>query len=70
MKKIVMLSVPPAQGVDVLGPLEAFGMASQMLEEASGHRGYESELVTNSCDLTIPTVGSVREDRRRGASYR
>jgi hypothetical protein len=60
MKKIVMLCVPPAQGSDVLGPLEAFGIASRTLEEeVSGHRGYESELVTNSSDLLIPTVTGV-----------
>jgi len=60
MKKIVMLCVPPAQGSDMLGPLEAFGIASRMLEEqASGHRGYESELVTNSSDLLISTVTGV-----------
>jgi transcriptional regulator GlxA family with amidase domain len=60
MKKIVMLCVPPAQGSDMLGPLEAFGMASRMLEEeVSGHRGYESELVTNSSDLLIPTITGV-----------
>jgi len=59
MKKIVMLTVPPATGIDLLGPLDAFGMASQMLEEASGHRGYESELVTNSTDLSIPTISGV-----------
>jgi transcriptional regulator GlxA family with amidase domain len=59
MKKIVMLSVPPARGSDMLGPLEAFGMASRMLEEESGRRGYESELVTNSSDLLIPTITGV-----------
>jgi transcriptional regulator GlxA family with amidase domain len=60
MKKIVMLCVPPAQGSDMLGPLEAFGIASRMLqEEVSGHRGYESELVTNSSDLVIPTITGV-----------
>src|SRR6202453_5467129 len=59
MKKIVMLFVPPVQGGDMLGPLEAFGMASRMLEEASGHLGYESELVTNSSDLLIPTSTGV-----------
>src|SRR5258705_13282675 len=59
MNKIVMLCVPPGQGVDVLGPLEAFGMASRILEETSGHRGYESELVTSSSDLLIPTITGV-----------
>jgi transcriptional regulator GlxA family with amidase domain len=60
MKKIVMLSVPPASGVDVIGPLEAFGIASRMLEESSGQRGYESELVTNSADLVLPTSSGVK----------
>jgi transcriptional regulator GlxA family with amidase domain len=59
-KKIVMLSVPPAQGVDVIGPLEAFGIASRMLQESSGRRGYETELVTNAADLALPTSSGVR----------
>src|SRR5260370_16804518 len=59
MKKIVMLCVPPGQGVDLLGPIEAFGMASRILEETSGHRGYESELVTSSSDLLIPTINGI-----------
>lgn len=59
-KRIVMLSVPPAQGVDVIGPLEAFGIASRMLEESTGRRGYETELVTNSADLALATSGGVR----------
>lgn len=59
-KKVVMLSVPPAQGIDVIGPLEAFGIASRMLEESSGRRGYETELVTNAADLSLPTSSGVR----------
>jgi transcriptional regulator GlxA family with amidase domain len=59
MKRIVMLCVPPAQGVDVIGPLEAFGIASRMLGQSSGRRGYETELVTNSADLTLPTTSGV-----------
>jgi transcriptional regulator GlxA family with amidase domain len=59
-KRIVMLSVPPAQGVDVIGPLEAFGIASRMLEESTGRRGYDSELVTNRADLQLPTSAGVR----------
>ena len=59
MKKIVMLSVPPASGVDVIGPLEAFGLASGMLQKATGRRGYESELVTNSADLALTTNSGV-----------
>jgi transcriptional regulator GlxA family with amidase domain len=65
MKKIVMLSLPQAHGVDVMGPLEAFGIASRMLEETSGRRGYESELVTNSSDLVIPTSSGVRINAHR-----
>jgi len=34
-------------------------MASRILEETSGHRGYESELVTSSSDLLIPTITGV-----------
>jgi transcriptional regulator GlxA family with amidase domain len=60
MKKIVMLSLPPAHGVDVMGPLEVFGVASRMLEEESGRRGYETELVTNAADLVIPTSSGIR----------
>lgn len=59
-KKIVMLSVPPAEGVDVVGPLEAFGIASRMLKESTGRYGYETELVTNAADLALPTSGGVR----------
>ena len=60
MKKIVMLSVPPASGVDVIGPLEAFGIASRMVAESSGKGAYDSELVTNSSDLTLPTSSGVK----------
>jgi transcriptional regulator GlxA family with amidase domain len=59
MKKIVMLSLPPAHGIDVMGPLEVFGVASGMLEDESGRRGYEIELVTNSADLVISTSSGV-----------
>ena len=60
MKKIVMLSVPPAQGVDVIGPLEALGIASRTLEESTGRRGYETELVTSQNDLALMTSSGVR----------
>src|ERR1700743_3561117 len=60
MKKMVMLSVPPVAGVDVIGPLEAFGIAAGMLEQSTGRRGYENELVTNSNDLALPTGSGVR----------
>jgi transcriptional regulator GlxA family with amidase domain len=59
-KKIVMLSVPPAQGIDVIGPLEAFGIASRMREESTGRHGYETELVTNAPDLSLATSGGVK----------
>lgn len=59
-RKMVMLSVPPAAGVDVIGPLEAFGIAARILEESTGRRGYENELVTNSDDLAIPTGSGVK----------
>jgi transcriptional regulator GlxA family with amidase domain len=60
MKKIVMLSLPPASGVDVIGPLEALGIASRMVAESSGRAAYESELVTNSSDLALPTSSGVK----------
>jgi transcriptional regulator GlxA family with amidase domain len=60
MKKVVMLTVPPAQGVDVIGPLEALGIASRTLEESSGRRGYETELVTSSSDLALTTSSGVK----------
>ena len=59
MKKVVMLSVPPAQGIDVLGPLEAFGIASRMLQESTGRPGYQTELVTNATELALPTSSGV-----------
>jgi transcriptional regulator GlxA family with amidase domain len=55
-----MLSVTPAAGVDVIGPLEAFGIAARMVEESTGRRGYENELVTNSKDLTVLTGSGVK----------
>jgi transcriptional regulator GlxA family with amidase domain len=60
-----MLSVPPAQGVDVIGPLEAFGIASRMLEESTGSPGYQTELVTNATDLSLPTSSGVRIQAHR-----
>jgi transcriptional regulator GlxA family with amidase domain len=60
MKKIVMLSVPPASGVDVIGPLEALGIASRMVAESSGRAAYESELVTTASDLALPTSSGVK----------
>lgn len=59
-KKIVMLSVPPAQGVDVIGPLEAFGIASRMLEASTGRSGYQTEFVTNAADLALATSSGVK----------
>jgi transcriptional regulator GlxA family with amidase domain len=59
-KKIVMLSVPPAQGVDVIGPLEAFGIASRMREQSTGRCGYETELVTSAADLALATSSGVK----------
>jgi transcriptional regulator GlxA family with amidase domain len=59
MKKVVVLSLPPTYGANVLGPIDTFHMASEMLAESSGHRGYEVELVTNSADLLIPTSAGV-----------
>jgi transcriptional regulator GlxA family with amidase domain len=58
-KKIVMLCVSPAQGVDVIGPLEVFSMASRIVEQSSGSKVYELELVTNSEDLRLATSSGV-----------
>jgi len=60
MKNIVVLSLPPAHGVDVMGPLEIFALASRMLAEETGRPGYETELVTSSADLVIPTSSGVK----------
>jgi transcriptional regulator GlxA family with amidase domain len=60
MKKMVMLSVPPVAGVDVIGPLEAFGIAARMVEESTGRLGYENELVTNANDLALATGSGVK----------
>jgi transcriptional regulator GlxA family with amidase domain len=46
--------------VDVIGPLEAFGIASRMLEESTGRRGYETELVTSATDLALATSSGVK----------
>jgi transcriptional regulator GlxA family with amidase domain len=59
MKKIVMLSLPPAHGVDVMGPLEVFAYASRMLQEETGRPAYETELVTSAADLVIPTSSGI-----------
>jgi transcriptional regulator GlxA family with amidase domain len=59
VKRIVMLCVSPAQGVDVIGPLEAFAMATQILAHASRRSGYQIELVTDRADLTILTSSGV-----------
>lgn len=58
MKKIVMLSLPPAFGVDVMGPLEIFGLASRILEEESGRPGYETEQVTRQVDTLFIAGGA------------
>src|ERR1700730_16709832 len=60
MKKIVMLSLPPANGVDVMGPLEVFGLASRMLAEESGRPGSCTVYMTNSADLVIKTSSGIR----------
>jgi transcriptional regulator GlxA family with amidase domain len=59
VKKIVMLCLSPAQGVDVIGPLEAFAMASQIREHSRGRPAYQIELVTNRADLTLATSSGV-----------
>ncbi len=59
MKKVAMLSVPPAQGVDVIGPLEAFSLANRILEESGRRRVYDIELVTSAADLRVATSSGV-----------
>ena len=53
-----MVCVPPVQGVDVLGPLEAFGTASRLLEPAR-RQAYTIQLVTNGADSQIATSSGV-----------
>jgi transcriptional regulator GlxA family with amidase domain len=59
MKKIVMICVSPTQGVDVIGPLEAFAIANRLLAESAREPGYQIELVTNSADLKLATSSGV-----------
>jgi transcriptional regulator GlxA family with amidase domain len=59
VKKIVMLGVSPVQGVDVMGPLEAFSIASGIIAQSSPRPGYEIALVTNAEDLTLATSSGV-----------
>jgi transcriptional regulator GlxA family with amidase domain len=58
-KNIVMLCIPPAQGVDVIGPLEAFAMANSLLRESGREPGYALRVVTNATDLSLPTSSGV-----------
>jgi len=60
VKNIVMLCIPPAQGVDVIGPLEAFAMANTVLGESARPAGYAIRVVTNAADLSLPTSSGVR----------
>lgn len=59
LKKIAMLCVSPAQGVDAIGPLEAFSLANRIRGETSREPGYEIELVTNTDDLRLATSSGV-----------
>jgi transcriptional regulator GlxA family with amidase domain len=60
MQNIVMLCIPPAQGVDVIGPLEAFAMANSVLQEAGRERRYLLQVLTNSDDLALSTSSGVQ----------
>ena len=59
-RRIVMLCVPPAQGVDVIGPLEAFAMANVVRAERGVAPAYLIRLVTNSPDLALASNCGVR----------
>lgn len=59
MKNIVMLCIPPAQGVDVIGPLEAFAMANSVLSELDREAAYCMRVLTNASDLLLPTSSGV-----------
>ena len=53
MKNIVVLSLPPAHGVDVMGPLEVFALASRMLAEETGRPGYDSlDAIADRCGFS------------------
>jgi transcriptional regulator GlxA family with amidase domain len=56
MRKVVMLCVPPAHGVDVVGPLEAFSLASRI---CPGGPEYALELVSNVEDRRIAMSSGV-----------
>ncbi|HEX3847594.1 MAG TPA: DJ-1/PfpI family protein [Steroidobacteraceae bacterium] len=60
MKRIVMLCVPPAQGLDVIGPLDVFAIANRMIAASSGAPPYEIELVTSAKGLEIATSSGVK----------
>jgi len=55
-----MLCVPPAQGVDVIGPLEVFSMANRVLVESGRRASYEIRLVTNAPDRALATSSGVQ----------
>src|ERR1700753_228218 len=59
MKRILMLCLPPAQGVDVMGPLDVFAIANHLCEQAGKGAPYEIELVTNGRDLKVSASSGV-----------
>jgi transcriptional regulator GlxA family with amidase domain len=60
VKSVAMLVIPPAQGVDVIGPLEAFAMANTALAEGARPQAYALRLVTTARDLRVPTSSGVQ----------
>lgn len=54
-----MLGVPPVQGVDVMGPLEAFAMASRTHAGRKKPPAYQIELVSSSPEPAIATSSGV-----------
>jgi transcriptional regulator GlxA family with amidase domain len=59
-KSIAMLVIPPVQGVDVIGPLEAFAMANTVLGEAERLPQYALRVLTTDRDLRVPTSSGVQ----------
>lgn len=55
-----MLCISPAQGLDVIGPLDVFAIANRMIAASSGAPSYEIELVTDAKHLQIDTSSGVR----------
>jgi transcriptional regulator GlxA family with amidase domain len=54
-KRIVVLASPPAQQLDIVGPVEVFGTTNRILAGRDGKRppGYTIEVVTTGADLVV-----------------